>query len=319
MSNSDKASQQLQDHAASQNSDILTNSGGDPVESLTNLQTVGPRGPALFQNITYLDNQAHFNRERIPERVAHAKGAGAFGYFEVTNDITKYCKAKTFTTKISYSPIDLKLNFCFAAGEKGSADTVRDAHGFAVRFYTVEGNWDLVGINSPVFLVRDAILTNQGVKNLSAQQAAALTGTDPDYAIRDLYNAIAAGNFPSWNMFIQVMTFEQAEAFQFNPFDVTKIWPHAEYPLIPVGKLVLNRNPTNYFAEVEQLGFSPANLVPGILPSPDKVLQGRLFAYSDTQRHRLGANATQIPVNCPYNTTVSNYQRDGPMTVINQG
>lgn len=322
------------------------------------------------------------------ERVVHAKGAGAFGYFEVTHDITKYCAASVFEKIGKRTPIGVR--FSTVGGESGSADTARDPRGFAVKFYTDDGIWDLVGNNTPIFFIRDPTLfpsfihtqkrnpathlknadffwdfitlrpetvhqvmflfsdrgtpdgyrhmngygshtfklvnakgepvyckfhykTDQGIKNLDAAKAAELGGTDPDYSIRDLYNSIAKGNFPSWTMHIQVMTLEQAEKWKLNPFDLTKVWPHGEFPLIKVGKLVLDRNPSNYFAEVEQIAFSPSHLPPGILPSPDKMLQGRLFSYPDTHRHRLGANYLQLPVNCPYKISLKNFQRDGPM------
>ncbi|KAM6133324.1 catalase [Phoenicopterus ruber ruber] len=375
--------------------DVLTTGAGNPVGDKLNILTVGPRGPLLVQDVVFTDEMAHFDRERIPERVVHAKGAGAFGYFEVTHDITKYCKAKVFEHIGKRTPIAIR--FSTVAGESGSADTVRDPRGFAMKFYTEEGNWDLVGNNTPIFFIRDAMLfpsfihsqkrnpqthlkdpdmmwdfwslrpeslhqvsflfsdrgipdgyrhmngygshtfklvnasgravyckfhvkTDQGIKNLSVEEAGRLASTDPDYGIRDLYNAIAKGDYPSWSFYIQVMTFEEAEKFPFNPFDLTKIWPHGDYPLIPVGKLVLNRNPVNYFAEVEQMAYDPSNMPPGIEPSPDKMLQGRLFSYPDTHRHRLGPNYLQIPVNCPFRTRVANYQRDGPMCVTdNQG
>uniref|UniRef100_A0A8B9PF12 Catalase n=1 Tax=Apteryx owenii TaxID=8824 RepID=A0A8B9PF12_APTOW len=352
----DSASDQLkqwQSQRGSQKPDVLTTGSGNPVGDKLNILTVGPRGPLLVQDVVFTDEMAHFDRERIPERVVHAKGAGAFGYFEVTHDITKYCKAKVFEHIGKRTPIAIR--FSTVAGESGSADTVRDPRGFAMKFYTEEGNWDLVGNNTPIFFIRDTMLfpsfihsqkrnpqthlkdpdmvwdfwslrpeslhqTDQGIKNLSVEEAGRLASTDPDYGIRDLYNAIAKGNYPSWSFYIQVMTFEEAEKFPFNPFDLTKIWPHGDYPLIPVGRLVLNRNPVNYFAEVEQMAFDPSNMPPGIEPSPDKMLQGRLFAYPDTHRHRLGPNYLQIPVNCPFRTRVANYQRDGPMCVSdNQG
>ncbi|XP_056383683.1 catalase [Hyla sarda] len=371
-----------------QKSDVLTTGGGNPVADKLNILTVGPRGPLLVQDVVFTDEMAHFDRERIPERVVHAKGAGAFGYFEVTHDITRYSKAKVFEYIGKRTPIAVR--FSTVAGEAGSADTVRDPRGFAVKFYTEDGNWDLTGNNTPIFFIRDAILfpsfihsqkrnpqthmkdpdmvwdfwalrpeslhqvsflfsdrgipdghrhmngygshtfklinaknepvyckfhykTDQGIRNLTVEEAQRLSAEDPDYGIHDLYEAIANGNYPSWTFYIQVMTFEQAERFQFNPFDLTKIWPHKDYPLIPVGKMVLNRNPTNYFAEVEQIAFDPSNMPPGIEPSPDKMLQGRLFSYPDTHRHRLGTNYLQLPVNCPYKARVSNYQRDGPM------
>lgn len=364
---------------------------GVPVIEKDAIMTVGPRGPALLQDFQYQDEMAHFDRERIPERVVHAKGAGAFGYFEVTHDITQYCAAKVFSSIGKRTPIGVR--FSTVAGEMGSSDTVRDPRGFALKFYTEDGIWDLVGNNTPIFFVRDAILfpsfihtqkrnpethlrdpnafwdfaslrpetthqmmilfsdrgipdghrhmngygshtfklinaqgkqvyckfhykTNQGIKNLEPNRAGEIASADPDYGIRDLYNAIANGNFPSWTMYIQVMTFEQAERVPYNPFDVTKVWPQGEFPLIPVGRFVLDRNPRNYFAEVEQIAFSPAHFVPGIDASPDKMLQGRLFSYSDTHRYRLGPNYLQLPVNCPFR--VRNYQRDGAMCYENQ-
>ncbi|KAK3773371.1 hypothetical protein RRG08_023249 [Elysia crispata] len=394
--NRDRCAEQMNEFKKTQaKPDVLTTGTGAPAGNKNASLTVGPRGPILLQDFVFTDEMAHFNRERIPERVVHAKGSGAFGYFEVTHDITKYCKAKIFEHVGKKTP--LAIRFSTVGGEKGSADTARDPRGFAMKFYTEEGNWDLVGNNTPIFFIRDPFLfpsfihtqkrnpvtnlkdpdmfwdfislrpetthqvsflfsdrgtpdgyrhmngygshtfklvnkegkafyckfhckTDQGIKNLMADKAAELSGSDPDYAQRDLFNAIDDGNFPSWTMYIQVMTFEEAEKSAFNPFDLTKVWPQGEYPLIPVGKLVLNRNPKNYFAEVEQIAFSPAHFVPGIEASPDKMLQGRLFSYSDTHRHRLGSNYLQLPVNCPYNTKMRNYQRDGPQCVDdNQG
>lgn len=354
--------------------------------------TAGLRGPILLEDVPFIETIAHFDRERIPERVVHAKGAGAFGYFEVTHDITKYTAASVFSKVGKRTPIAVR--FSTVGGESGSADTVRDPRGFAVKFYTEDGIWDLVGNNTPIFFIRDPILfpsfihtqkrnpathlkdanmfwdfitlrpesihqvmflfsdrgipdgfahmngygshtfklvnadgkyvyckfhykTNQGIKNVDPKRAGELSGSDPDYGIKDLYNRIANGNYPVYNFSIQVMTQEQAKASKFNPFDLTKIWPHGDYPLIPVGRLVLDRNPTNYFAEVEQIAFSPAHMIPGIEPSPDKMLLGRLFSYGDTHRHRLGANYLQLPVNCPFK--VRNYQRDGPQAINNQG
>ncbi|XP_013782139.1 catalase-like isoform X1 [Limulus polyphemus] len=390
----DKAAEQLSDFKNAQQgqSNLMTTATGCPIGDKLNAQTVGPRGPMLLQDVVYLEEMAHFDRERIPERVVHAKGTGAFGYFEVTHDIRKYCKAKLFNQIGKRTPIAVR--FSTVGGESGSADTVRDPRGFSLKFYTEEGNWDLVGNNTPIFFIRDPMLfpsfihtqkrnpmthlkdvdmfwdfitlrpesthqvsflfsdrgipdghrhmngygshtfklvnsdgeavyckfhykTDQGIKNLPVEKAAELSARDPDYSIRDMYNAIAEGNYPTWTFYIQVMTFKEAESFRWNPFDLTKVWPHSEYPLIPVGKMVLNRNPKNYFAEVEQLAFCPAHLVPGIEPSPDKMLQGRLFSYSDTHRHRLGPNYLQIPVNCPYRARTFNYQRDGPQTVNN--
>ncbi|XP_011550901.3 catalase [Plutella xylostella] len=369
---------------------VITTKTGAPVGIKTAIQTVGKNGPSLLQDVNFLDEMSAFDRERIPERVVHAKGAGAFGYFEVTHDVSKYCAAKVFDTVGKRTPIAVR--FSTVGGESGSADTVRDPRGFAVKFYTEDGNWDIVGNNTPIFFIRDPTLfpsfihtqkrnpathlkdpdmfwdfltlrpesvhqvlflfadrglpdgyrhmngygshtfklvnaqgvaywakfhykTDQGIRNLPAARAAELSASDPDYSIRDLYNAIARGEFPSWTFYLQVMTMAEAESCKFNPFDLTKVWSHQDYPLIPVGRLVLDRNPRNYFAEVEQIAFSPANLVPGIEPSPDKMLQGRLFSYSDTHRHRLGANFLQIPVNCPYRARVSHYQRDGPQNI----
>ncbi|XP_018495282.1 catalase isoform X1 [Galendromus occidentalis] len=398
MASRDKCTDQLKEFKACPSSEKecqLTTGHGCPIGDKLNIQTAGKRGPALLQDNHFIDEIAHFDRERIPERVVHAKGAGAFGYFEVTHDITKYTKAKVFSKVGKRTP--LAVRFSTVGGESGSADTVRDPRGYAVKFYTEEGNWDIVGNNTPVFFIRDPFLfpnfihtqkrnprthckdpdmfwdfialrpetthqvlilfsdrgipdgyrhmngygshtfkfvndkdeffyckfhykTDQGIKNLPVDKAADLAGNDPDYSIRDLYNAIEGGKPPSWTLYVQIMTPEQAEKYEFNPFDLTKVWSHAQYPLIPVGKIVLDRNPTNYFAEVEQIAFSPANLVPGIETSPDKVLQGRLFSYNDTHRHRLGANYLQIPVNCPYATRVRNTQRDGPMCINgNQG
>uniref|UniRef100_A0A6I8PBH7 Catalase n=1 Tax=Ornithorhynchus anatinus TaxID=9258 RepID=A0A6I8PBH7_ORNAN len=359
----DRATDQMQlwkEQRGSQTPDEITTGAGIPVGDKLNALTAGSRGPLLVQDVVFTDEMAHFDRERIPERVVHAKGAGAFGYFEVTHDITKYTKAKVFEHIGKRTPIAVR--FSTVAGESGSADTVRDPRGFAVKFYTDDGNWDLTGNNTPIFFIRDPLLvsflfsdrgipdghrhmngygshtfkfvnangkavyckfhykTDQGIKNLTVEEAGRLSREDPDYGLRDLYNAIDTGNYPSWTLYIQVMTFEQAETFPFNPFDLTKIWPHKDYPLIPVGKLILNRNPVNYFADVEQLAFDPSNMPPGIEPSPDKMLQGRLFSYPDTHRHRLGANYLQIPVNCPFRARVANYQRDGPMCVFdNQG
>ncbi|CAD5117023.1 DgyrCDS5853 [Dimorphilus gyrociliatus] len=398
MANRDNASDQLNEYRknrAGRQTDVLTTSTGQPIGDKMNSMTAGPRGPMLLKDFVYTDEMAHFNQERIPERVVHAKGAGAFGYFEVTHDITRYTKAKMFESIGKRTP--LFIRFSTVGGEAGSADTARDPRGFAVKFYTEEGNWDLTGNNTPIFFIRDPMFfpsfihtqkrnpkthlkdpdmfwdfislrpetthqvsflfsdrgtpdgfrymdgfgshtfkmvnaqneavyvkfhykTDQGIRNLSAQRAAELAGSDPDYATRDLYNAIARNDFPSWTLNIQVMTFEQAENWRFNPFDLTKVWPHEEFPLIPVGRIVLNRNPVNYFAEVEQAAFCPAHMVPGIEPSPDKMLMGRIFSYPDTHRHRLGTNYLHIPVNCPYNSKVKNYQRDGFMvTTDNQG
>lgn len=391
----DEVSKQITKAALSAEGFGATNSSGCPVHSLTASLTSGPHGAISLKDHTLIDHLAAFDRERIPERVVHAKGAGAFGYFEVTSpEIQNYCKASIFSKVGKTTP--MAVRFSTVGGESGSADTARDPRGFALKFYTDEGNWDLVGNNTPIFFIRDPILfpsfihtqkrnpathckdpdmmwdfwtlrpetthqvaflfsdrgtpdgyrfmngygshtfktvnssgvpyyvkwhfkTDQGIKNLSAAEADRLASADPDYSIRDLYNAIENKNYPSWTMYIQVMTFEQAERLSFNPFDLTKVWPHSNFPLIEVGRFTLDRNPGNYFAEVEQLAFAPSHLVPGIEPSPDKMLQGRLFSYADTHRHRLGVNYQSIPVNCPYSTKRT-YQRDGVMRVDgNQG
>ncbi|XP_012254211.2 catalase [Athalia rosae] len=373
---------------------VLQTAAGIPIPNKSAILTAGERGPVLLQDHIFLDEISHFARERVPERVVHAKGAGASGYFEVTHNITKYTKAKLFSNVGKRTPVAVR--FSTVGGESGSADTVRDPRGFALKFYTEEGIWDMVGNNTPIFFISDASLfpsfihtqkrnpvthlkdadmfwdfislrpesthqtlflfsdrgipdgyrhmngygshtfkfindrdeifyvkyhfkTDQGIKNLDVDRAGELSGSDPDYGIRDLYNAIATGNFPSWSFYIQVMTPAEAETFRWNPFDMTKIWPQKEFPLIPVGKFVLNRNPDNYFSEVEQIGFNPAHMPPGIEPSPDKMLQGRLFAYGDTHRYRIGPNHLQLPVNCPYKmmTSSQNYQRDGAMALNN--
>jgi len=388
----DKAADQLKDFKTNQKfteSDKITTLEGAPIGDKTNSVTVGPRGPLLLQDVQYIEELAHFDRERIPERVVHAKGAGAFGYFEVTStEIMKYTKAKLFN-KVG-KKTDVAVRFSTVGGESGSADTVRDPRGFAVKFYTEEGNWDLVGNNTPIFFIRDPILfpsfihtqkrnpqthlkdpdmfwdfislrpetthqvaflfsdrgipdgyrhmngygshtfklvndkneahyvkfhfkVDQKIKNLDVKKAAELSGSDPDYSIRDLYNAIENKDYPSWTLKVQIMTFAQAEKFKFNPFDLTKVWPHKEYPLIEVGKMVLNRNPKNYHAEVEQMAYNPSTMIPGIEASPDKMLQGRLFSYPDTHRHRLGANYPSLPVNKARCPVMHPTNRDGPM------
>ena len=370
------------------NKKILTTNFGKPVEDDQNSITAGDRGPVLIQDVHLIEKLAHFNRERIPERIVHAKGAGAGGYFEVTNDVTKYTKAK-FLSKIG-KKTEVFIRFSTVGGEKGSADAERDPRGFAVKFYTEDGNFDLVGNNTPVFFIRDPIKfpdfihtqkrhpatntkdanmfwdflsltpesihqvtilfsdrgtpktyrnmngysshtykwynnkddyywvkyhfkTDQGIQNLTREEADTLKGKDPDHATRDLYEAIKKGDYPSWTLQVQVMTPEEAEDYRFDPFDVTKVWPHGDYPPIEVGRMVLNRNPDNYFSEVEQAAFSPGNFVPGIAASPDKMLQGRLFAYHDAHRYRLGPNYHLLPVNRPKNIKMDNYQRDGYM------
>ncbi|WP_338705172.1 catalase KatA [Priestia aryabhattai] len=375
------------------NKNNLTTSWGSPVGDNQNSMTAGSRGPTLIQDVHLLEKLAHFNRERVPERVVHAKGAGAHGYFEVTNNVSAYTKAAFLSEVGKRTP--LFVRFSTVAGENGSADTVRDPRGFAVKFYTEEGNYDLVGNNTPVFFIRDAIKfpdfihtqkrdprthlknptavwdfwslspeslhqvsilmsdrgipatlrhmhgfgshtfkwvnaegdgvwvkyhfkTEQGVKNLSPDVAAKLAGENPDYHTEDLFNAIEKGDFPSWKLYVQIMPLEDADTYRFDPFDVTKVWSQKDYPLIEVGRMVLDRNPENYFAEVEQATFSPGTLVPGIDVSPDKMLQGRLFAYSDAHRYRVGANHQALPINRPRNE-VNNYQRDGQMRFDDNG
>ncbi|MBL8117241.1 MAG: catalase [Anaerolineae bacterium] len=365
----------------------LTTASGIPVSDNQNSITAGPRGPVLIQDFHLMEKLAHFNRERIPERVVHAKGAGAYGTFTVTNDITRYTKADLFSAVGKKT--ELFLRFSTVGGEKGSADTARDPRGFAVKFYTNEGNWDLVGNNTPVFFIRDPLkfpdfihtqkrdpLTNlksptmmwdfwslspealhqvtilfsdrgtpdgyrymngygshtfsminannervwvkfhfktlQGIRNLSASAAELLAGQNADYATQDLFYAIQNGEYPKWRLCIQVMTDAQAASFKYNPFDLTKVWPQGEYPLIEVGIMELNRNPENYFAEVEQAAFAPSHVVPGIGFSPDKMLQGRIMAYTDAHRYRLGVNHETLPVNRPH-APVNTYQRDGFM------
>ncbi len=372
----------------------LTTSFGSPVPDDQNTMTAGQRGPALLQDVHLIEKLAHFDRERIPERVVHAKGAGAWGYFEVTHDVTDYTCAE-FLSAVG-KRTETFARFSTVGGEKGSADTARDPRGFAVKFYTEDGNYDFVGNNTPVFFIRDPMKfpdfihtqkrnpvtnlpdanmawdfwsltpesihqvtilfsdrgtpdgyrhmngysghtfmwykangqyvwvrihmkTEQGIKTLTRQQATQLAGTDPDYATRDLFDAIARGDAPAWKVHAQIMQPDQADQCRFDPFDITKVWPHGEFPLVPFGRLVLDRNPANYFAEVEQAAFSPGNLVPGIAPSPDKMLQGRLFSYPDTHRHRLGPNYHLIPVNAARAAAVDNYQRDGAMRTDDNG
>lgn len=371
----------------------LTTNFGQPVADNQNSVTAGPRGPVLMQDVHLVEKLAHFNRERVPERVVHAKGSGAYGTFRVTQDITRFTSAKLFEHVGKETPVFQR--FSTVGGPQGSADTDRDPRGFAVKFYTEEGNWDMVGNNTPVFFVKDPLKfpdfihtqkrnaqthlkdpnavwdfwslspealhqililfsdrgtpdgyrfmhgfsshtfslinlrgervwvkwhfkSKQGVRNLAPAAAVRIAGEDPDYSQRDLFNAITRGEFPRWRVCIQVMTEAEAEVFRWNPFDLTKVWPHAEHPLIEVGELELNRNPDNYFAEVEQSAFSPGNVVPGIGFSPDKMLQGRLFAYNDAHRYRIGTNYAQLAVNapkCPFH----NYQRDGAMRFDGNG
>lgn len=370
----------------------LTTSAGIPVADNQNSLTAGPRGPLLVQDWQLFEKHAHFNRERIPERVVHAKGSAAFGTFKVTGDITQYSKAKVFQPG---TETDVLLRFSTVAGERGAADAERDVRGFALKFYTEQGNWDLVGNNTPVFFVRDpykfpdfihtqkrdprtnmrsntaawdfwslspeslhqvTILmsdrglpksyrhmngygshtysfinannerfwvkfhfkTKQGIECLTDEEAGEIVGGDRESHQRDLYNAIENKDFPAWRVCVQIMPEAEAENTPYNPFDLTKVWPHGDYPLIEIGELTLNRNPENYFAEVEQASFSPANVVPGISHSPDKMLQFRIFSYADAHRYRLGVNYESLPVNLP-RCPVHGYHRDGRMRFDGNG
>ncbi|MEQ4734061.1 MULTISPECIES: catalase [Providencia] len=367
----------------------LTTASGAPVANNNNVMTAGKRGPMLLQDVWFLEKLAHFDREVIPERRMHAKGSGAFGTFTVTHDISRYTRAKIFSEVGKKT--EMFARFSTVAGERGAADAERDIRGFALKFYTEEGNWDMVGNNTPVFYFRDPLkfpdlnhvvkrdprsnlrtmehkwaffsqlpeslhqLTidasdrgipqsyrhmhgfgshtysfinsnnerfwvkfhfrcQQGIQNLSDEQAEQLVGKDRESSQRDLFESIEKGDFPRWNLQVQIMPEKEASQVPYNPFDLTKVWPHKDYPLIDVGYFELNRNPDNYFADVEQAAFSPANVVPGIGFSPDRMLQGRLFSYGDAHRYRLGVNHHQIPVNaprCPFH----NYHRDGAMRV----
>lgn len=368
---------------------LLTTNAGAPAPNNQNALTAGERGPMLLQDVWFLEKLAHFDREVIPERRMHAKGSGAYGVFTVTHDITRYTKAALFS-EIG-KKTEVFVRFSTVAGERGAADAERDIRGFAVKFYTEQGNWDLVGNNTPVFFLRDPLKfpdlnhavkrdprtnmrsaqnnwdfwtllpealhqvtivmsdrgipasyrhmhgfgshtfsfinaanerywvkfhlkTMQGIKNLTDAEAEALIAKDRESHQRDLYESIERGDFPRWKMSVQIMPETDAEKTPYHPFDLTKVWPHKDYPLMDVGVLELNRNPENYFAEVEQAAFNPANVAPGISFSPDKMLQGRLFSYGDAQRYRLGVNHHLIPVNkarCP----VHSFHRDGQMRV----
>lgn len=363
----------------------LTNAAGNPIADNQNSISAGPRGPLLMQDVHLFEKLAHFNRERVPERVVHAKGAGAYGHFKVTQDISQYSLAKLFETV--GNQCEVFVRFSTVAGELGSADTVRDPRGFAIKFYTEEGNWDLVGNNTPIFFIRDPskfpdfihsqkrhpatglrdatmqwdfwshspeslhqitwlfgdrgipatlanmdgfgshtfslwnkngerfyvkwhLKTQQGIKNLSVEAAAALAAENPDYHRQELYHSIESGNELKWTVKVQIMSEAEAVNYHINPFDLTKVWPHGDYPLIEVGELVLNRNPVNHFAEVEQATFGPGNLPPGMGASADKMLQARLQAYPDAHRYRVGINHGSLAVNKP-RCPVHNYHRDG--------
>jgi catalase len=368
---------------------MLTTAAGAPVADNQNTMTAGPHGPALLQDVWFLEKLAHFDREVIPERRMHAKGSGAFGTFTVTHDVTRYTKAKIFS-KVG-KKTDLFVRFSTVAGERGAADAERDIRGFAMKFYTEEGNWDLVGNNTPVFFLRDPLKfpdlnkavkrdpytnmrsarnqwdfftslpealhqvtivmsdrgipysyrhmhgfgshtfslinaknqrfwvklhfkTQQGIRNLTNEEAQTIIARDRESHQRDLLESIEKKDFPRWTLYFQIMPEKEAATYRFNPFDLTKVWLHKDYPLIEVGVMELNRNPENYFADVEQAAFNPANVVPGIGFSPDKMLQGRLFSYGDAQRYRLGVNHHLIPVNAP-RCPVHSYHRDGAMRV----
>jgi catalase len=367
-----------------------TNNVGIPIASDNDSLTIGSNGPILLQDHYLIEKSAQFNRERVPERVVHAKGGGAFGFLEVTEDVSQFTKAALFQPG---TRTDSLIRISSVAGELGSPDTWRDPRGWAVKFYTSQGNYDIVGNNTPVFFIRDPIKfpdfihsqkrradnhlrdhnmqwdfwtlrpesahqvtwlmgdrgipsnwrhtngysshtylwenaggekfwvkyhfkTDQGHGYLTQADADRIAGEDGDYFIRDLYNAIKKGDYPSWTLYVQVMPYEDAADYRFNPFDLTKVWPHGDYPLIKIGRWVLNRNPENYFAQIEQAAFAPSNLVPGIGTSPDKMLQGRLFSYPDAQRYRIGPNYNQLPVNAPQ-SEVNSYSKDGAMRYSN--
>jgi catalase len=370
-----------------------TTNSGIPAASDEHSLTVGPNGPTVLQDAYVVQKMQQFNRERVPERVVHAKGSGAHGFFEVTEDVTQWTNAKFLSTVGKRTPMFAR--FSTVAGEMGSPDTVRDPRGFALKFYTEEGNYDLVGNNTPVFFVRDAtkfqdfihsqkrlpdtgirsndmqwdfwtlspetahqvailmsdrgtprtwrnmngysshtyswmnaggerfwvkyhFKTVQGIESFTNAEAAQMAGVDPDYHRRDLWDAIANGDHPEWRLEMQIMPFEDAASYRFNPFDLTKVWPHSDYPPITIGRMVLDRNPGNHFAEVEQATFAPSNLVPGIGLSPDKMLMGRIFSYHDTHLHRVGTNHEQLPINASH-APVHTYSKDGAMAYRHAG
>ncbi|GAA0244780.1 catalase [Haladaptatus pallidirubidus] len=367
----------------------LTTNSGEPVPDNQNSRSAGPEGPLLMEDYHYFEKMAQFNREEIPERIVHAKGGGAFGTFTVTNDeISDYTMADMFSEEGKET--DLVVRFSTVAGSRGAPDTVRDPRGFAVKFYTEEGNWDMVGNNTPVFFIRDPskfpdfihtqkevpgsglndptpqwdfwslspeslhqittlfsergipaswrhmngysshtlslyndegerywvkfhFKTDQGIENLDPEKAKELAGENPHYHREDLWTAIEEGNYPTWTLKVQIMPEEEAEEYDINPFDLTRVWPHDDYPLIEVGTMELNENPDNFFQDVEESAFSPAHVVPGIAHSPDKMLQGRIPSYDDAHRYRLGANFEDIPVNQPKNAEKANYHQNGFM------
>ncbi|MFD4369192.1 catalase [Rhodococcus sp. NPDC058521] len=363
-----------------------TTNSGIPVASDNDSLTAGKQGPILLHDHYLIEKLAQFNRERVPERVVHAKGGGAFGELVVTGDVSKYTKAKLFQPGAKTESL---VRFSTVAGEQGSPDTWRDPRGFAIKFYTDDGNYDLVGNNTPVFFIKDPskfpdfirsqkrlagsglrdhdmqwdfwtlrpesahqvtwlmgdrgipktwrhmdgfgshtyqwvnaegerfwvkyhFKTDQGIESLTQSEADELAGSDPDHHRADLYQAIERGEFPSWTLKVQIMPVDEAEGYRFNPFDLTKVWSQKDYPLIEVGKWTLNRNPDNFFAQIEQSSFEPSNIVPGIGFSPDKMLLGRVFSYADAHRYRIGANYAQLPVNAP-KAQVNSYSKDGAM------
>ncbi|OUJ22568.1 catalase [Corynebacterium kefirresidentii] len=368
-----------------------TRPSGQPVPSENTSVTAGQQGPVVLNDIHLIEKLAHFNRERVPERTPHAKGHGAFGELHITEDVSAYTKAKVFQ-KGTVTP--MMGRFSTVAGEQGSPDTWRDVHGFALRFYTEEGNLDIVGNNTPVFFVRDGqkfpdfihsqkrlgtnglrdadmqwdfwtrnpesahqvtylmgdrgtpkstrhqngygshtfqwvneegeafwvkyhFKTRQGVENFTDEEATTTAGQNPDCHREDLYNAIEEGNYPVWDVKVQIMPLDEAENYRFNPFDLTKVWSKKDYPLHDVGYFVLNRNPRNFFAQIEQVALDPSNIVPGVGLSPDKMLQARVFAYADQQRYRIGPNYQQLPVNQPQNVDeVNTYQHEGSMQFL---
>ncbi|MFZ2528109.1 MAG: catalase [Rhodococcus sp. (in: high G+C Gram-positive bacteria)] len=369
------------------NANFTTNNVGNPIGSDDDSLTAGTQGPILLHDHYLLEKLAHFNRERVPERVVHAKGGGAFGELVVTGDVSAYTKAKLFQPGTTTESM---VRFSTVAGEQGSPDTWRDPRGFAVKFYTEDGNYDLVGNNTPIFFIKDPIKfpdfihsqkrlpgsglrdhtmqwdfwtlrpetahqvtwlmgdrgipktwrnmdgfgshtyqwinadgarfwvkyhfkTNQGIEFLTQAEADGLAGSDPDYHRADLFDAIDRGEFPSWTLKVQIMPVDEAEGYRVNPFDLTKVWSQKDYPLIEVGTWTLNRNPRNFFAEIEQAALAPSNIVPGIGYSPDKMLLGRVFSYADAHRYRIGANHAQLPVNAARNE-VRSYSKDGSMT-----
>ena len=370
-----------------------TTDGGSGVASDEYSLTAGRGGPVLLQDAYLTEKLAHFVRERVPDRVYHVKGSGAFGYLEVTHDVTQWTKAAFLSEVGKHTP--MLIRFSSVAGEEGYADTDRDVRGVAMKFYTEDGNYDMVGNNTPVFFVRDPMKfpdfihsqerlpdsglrsnnmqwdfwtlspesahqvtilmsdrgtprswrhmhafssdtymwenaggerfwvkyhfkTEQGIQNFTDSEAKAMRAEDLDYHRRDLRDAIARKDYPSWRVEVQIMPYEDAAGYRFNPFDVTKVWPHGDYPVIPFGRLVLDRNPENFFAQITQAGFDVANFVPGIGPSPDKMVLGRMIAYADSQRYRNGTNYAQLPVNQPIDA-VHNYNKDGPMRYRHNG